>query len=163
MCASSVGHSVPIVNGQLQAAGDERRALLLRADERDVAMNLSQAYDVPGLSLRRSVRFGEDGLRLTGRFSGTASLIERFVTRMHPMLGAGEVQVGRWRIRCEQAARLSVQSTRYRTRYPSLSDDAYDELLDETLYQIDFELVRPEGEATFQVGRLSLHPHAAAE
>ena len=116
-------------------------------------MDLSQAYDVPGLSLRRSVRFGESDLRLTDRFSGAASLVERFVTRVCPVLDSGEARVGQWRIRCEQAARLCVQSARYRTRHPSFSDAAYDEPLDETLYQIDFELVRPAGEATFQIVR----------
>ena len=153
VCASSAGHSVPIVNGLFQAAGEEHRALLLHADEREVVMDLSQAYDVPGLSLRRSVRFGESDLRLTDRFSGAASLVERFVTRVCPVLDSGEARVGQWRIRCGQAARLCVQSARYRTRHPSFSEDAYDEPLDETLYQIDFELVRPDGEAVFRITR----------
>ena len=126
-------------------------------------MDLSQAYDVPGLSLRRSVCFGADGLCLTDRFSGAASLVERFVTRVCPVLDSGEVRVGQWRIRCEQAARLSVQSACYRPRFRDFSDDETDDLPIETLYQIDFELVRPDGEASFQVGRLSLPPHAAAE
>ena len=116
-------------------------------------MDLSQAYDVPGLSLRRSVRFGEDGLRLTDRFSGAASLVERFVTRVCPAFDSGEVQVGKWRIRCGQAARLSVQSACYRPRFRDFSDDATDDLPIETLYQIDFELVRPDGEASFQIIR----------
>ena len=90
---------------------------------------------MPGLSLRRSVRFGEDGLRLTDRFSGAASLVERFV------------------IRCGQAARLSVQSACYRPRFRDFSDNATDDLPIETLYQIDFELVRPDGEASFRITR----------
>ena len=153
VCASSAGHSVPIVNGQFQTAGDEHGASLLRADEREVVMDLSQAYDVPGLSLRRSVRFGEDGLRLTDRFSGAASLVERFVTRVCPAFDSGEVQVGKWRIRCGQAARLSVQSACYRPRFLDFSDNATDDLPIETLCQIDFELVRPAGEVTFQIVR----------
>lgn len=154
VCASSAGHSVPIVNGRFQAAGAAYRARLLRADGQAVELDLSAAYDVPGLSLRRSVRFLEHGLRLTDRFSGASSLTERFVTRLSPALEPGGVRLGEWRIKSAQPARLSLQSACYRPRFRDFSGDASDDLRVETLYQIDFELIGAPGEASFWIERV---------
>jgi hypothetical protein len=93
-CASSMGHSLPIVDGAGQLPGGERRARtveLVRAGGRGVSlrMDIAAAYGQP--SLRRLVRnFEFDGfrsLRIRDEFEFDrcgSRIVERFVTGLSP-------------------------------------------------------------------------------
>lgn len=54
MCASSAGHSVPIIDGKLQSPGLHRKALLLQCETNEsvdtIALDLKQAYACEALS-----------------------------------------------------------------------------------------------------------------
>lgn len=79
--ANSFGHSVPVVGGQLQAAGAERRgqitAFAAEGPEKRVEMEIAGAYDAPELaSLRRSL-----SLIAAGDEAGTMVLEDSFSFR----------------------------------------------------------------------------------
>ncbi|MDQ6422788.1 heparinase II/III family protein [Paenibacillus sp. LHD-117] len=106
-CNGSQGHSLPIVNGQLQEAGEQRKARVTEAnvggEEDRFALELSGLYPASAglVSLARSFRWrkaGKPSLILTDRISfGQVSpetdadsvnkVVERFVTMQEPKLG----------------------------------------------------------------------------
>ncbi|MBD2845563.1 heparinase II/III family protein [Paenibacillus sp. IB182496] len=101
--ASSLGHSVPVIGGELQAAGAQHRAELLALKEREdgveVTLDLTRAYALP--SLRRFTRAfawtvderndrAELELRDDFRLSEEGvGLQEAFVSLTEPELSAG--------------------------------------------------------------------------
>ncbi len=111
---SSLGHSVPVVAARPQSPGRRHAARVLRyepvPDGVDYTLDLTAAYDVPGLtSLRRGFRWrrGPGGLVLTDEVTlgrGLA-LDEVFISRLPPERGSDGTVV--WRgSRAE--ARLSL-------------------------------------------------------
>lgn len=112
LCNSSRGHSVPVINGNYQAAGREHSASVLEqssTQSRDVfVLDISRAYkDKSPVSLLRSFIFEKMAMpKLTVKDSykfehAPSSVIERFVTFREPKLlspGRVEIQGERGRI-----------------------------------------------------------------
>lgn len=151
VCASSAGHSVPIVNGQLQKSGEECRAQLLTSARNEVAYDLSSAYDVPGLMLRRVMCFDEAGVTLTDRVKGAKRFTERLVTRIKPETLENTVQIGAWRITADFPACINVQTAQYSPRFRSFTTGESEDKAIETLYQIDFISAQPNGMHLFRI------------
>lgn len=151
VCASSAGHSVPIVNGQFQQSGEECRAQLLTSARNEVTYELSSAYDVPGLLLRRIMRFDESGITLTDRVKNAKRFTERFVTRIKPKPLKNAVQIGAWRVTAEFPARIGVQTAQYSPRFCSFTTGESEDHEIETLYQIDFTPETPNGIFRFRI------------
>jgi hypothetical protein len=96
-CNGSQGHSVPIIDGQVQAAGAESAArgvqMSLGDDEDRFRLDLAPAYRLPQLSsLVRTFTWRKTEtplLVLEDSFefaSAPASIVERFVTQLEPRL-----------------------------------------------------------------------------
>ncbi|MBQ4623688.1 MAG: heparinase II/III family protein [Clostridia bacterium] len=94
-CNSSLGHSVPIVNGTGQKEGAEFSGTLTHRDG-VITIEMAGAYDIPSLThLTRSFTYGGDQVILTDRFNpGLDSIVERFVTFDLPVIGEGIVTIG---------------------------------------------------------------------
>lgn len=100
--ASAEWHSVPLVEGQGQVPGRERRAEVIEhaatGDAVTFALDLTAAYEVPCLKrLTRTFRWRPGGLELTDAFcfsTPDALVAELFVSRRRPELGAGGVAWG---------------------------------------------------------------------
>ncbi|WP_405031038.1 heparinase II/III family protein [Paenibacillus hexagrammi] len=95
-CNSSLGHSVPIINGCLQEAGQAYKAVVQNVElteEADVfELDIAGAYTVPHLRqlVRRFVwhKSEKPVLELVDTYAFTAepqSIVERFVTRTEPL------------------------------------------------------------------------------
>ncbi len=97
LATSSRGHSVPIVNGEFQAAGNRPSVIFEEAPDR-YAFSMENAYNVPPLrSLRRRFVCGSDEITLTDTydFSETPqSIVERFVSMHKPERTADGVRCG---------------------------------------------------------------------
>lgn len=100
-CNGSQGHSVPIINGCLQAEGSDRRASVLEqangASESRMTVELSRAYDSQELqSFTRSWLWRKEelpSLELRDKFSFSKipdTLVERFVTLVQPEKPSGQ-------------------------------------------------------------------------
>lgn len=104
LAASSLGHSVPIINGEAQAPGEAHRAQLLEAGEQAgktrFQLQLCQAYACPALlSFERVFEWQHEKgiLKLQDTFEwscATNKITEIFMTRLEPILQ----QQGRLRI-----------------------------------------------------------------
>ena len=153
ICASSAGHSVPIVNGQRQSPGEDRRAQLLTSAKNEIACALSSAYDVPALSLMRIVRFDDAGVTLIDRVKNAETFVERFVTRIKPQPLENAVQIGAWRVTSAFPARIGVQTAQYAPRFRGFVTGESEDSEIETLYRIDFTPETPNGAFRFRIER----------
>ncbi len=89
--ANSYGHSVPRIDGQLQAQGAAFRGELLAVETggpvKRAQVEMARAYDVADLaSVRRELRLDEDGtawLRDEFRFDGRAGRVEEALLTWH--------------------------------------------------------------------------------
>ncbi len=96
LVCSSRGHSVPIVNGELQKLGDVR-AHVETDGEDTFSVDFAPVYEEPSLKkLSRRFSCDEDGVSLTDTFAfeqTPKSLTERFVSWTEPVLSEGEILV----------------------------------------------------------------------
>lgn len=95
---SSKGHSVPIINGEYQALGENFKAIVTKKDNNLFSLDLQGAYK-KGLVTRynRTFTVNEDGVTIKDIFyysKQTENITERFVTRTKPKISDGEVDLG---------------------------------------------------------------------
>ena len=135
ICAMSQGHSLPIINGQGQKAGAEFAGSLLSSSDDEITIDLSAAYGIPGVSVKRTWKLTDSGMRLCDRFTGAESVTERIVTRVKPELEKDAVRIAGCRLR-ESSSRLPrISSSTFVPRlvcHIGMKDV-------ETLYLLDYE------------------------
>ena len=84
---SSRGHSVPIIDGELQKVGDQYKAEGVIADENSFSLDISSAYGNEKInSLTRRFDLTDDGVALTDEFDfkSDLSVTERFISLLEP-------------------------------------------------------------------------------
>ena len=98
---SSRGHSLPIINGELQKIG-ETRALAKKGDDTHFSVEYGFAYELPILKeARRSFVCEDAAIIITDSFlfdETPKSLIDRFVSRRKPIVAQGKIQIGNARL-----------------------------------------------------------------
>ena len=131
ICASSLGHSVPVVNGKAQKPGREAQAVASYGEDY-FSLDMTTAYDVDKVA--RTFRLeSEKGITIEDRFEGeNLQITERFVTREKPQICGDVVEIGKLTIRSKQACKIQVSEQRF---YPRVLGDLNEE---ETAYLIDF-------------------------
>lgn len=86
-CKSSLGHSVPIINGKVQGAGEEFSGKMTMDGDR-VIIRMEDAYPAEELkSLERSFEFDEHNIKMCDRFemeNDDDEIIERIITGIEP-------------------------------------------------------------------------------
>lgn len=84
LCTRSMGHSLPIIDGQEQMPGHDYKAKLLKMSSQVIDLDLTQAYDHAHLkSLNRKVTYETGGpmtLIDTYELSSQVPITERFIT-----------------------------------------------------------------------------------
>ncbi|MUG47666.1 hypothetical protein GNP95_22185 [Paenibacillus woosongensis] len=151
-CNGSQGHSVPIINGCLQAEGSDRRASVLEqasgASESRMTVELSRAYDSQELqSFTRSWLWRKEELprlELRDKFSFSKmpdTLVERFVTLIQPEvpLEQGRLLLVRGNLTLElvyddRQLRAEVTERTYRDHFGK----------DQVWYALDFHVLQPQ-------------------
>ncbi|MBQ9115717.1 MAG: heparinase II/III family protein [Clostridia bacterium] len=98
LCCSSLGHSVPIINGCTQSALKNKSTVYEEA-ENIYSFSMEGVYEVESLeSLKRSFECGENGVSMKDEYKFTdapESLIERFVSLKEiTLLREGSVKCG---------------------------------------------------------------------
>ncbi len=97
LSTSSRGHSVPIINGQLQVTG-KRKSEIYLAEEHQFSYSIENGYAVDTLkSLTRSFDCAEEVLTLTDTYCFTEmpqSVVERFVSYYKPEITEAGVRCG---------------------------------------------------------------------
>lgn len=87
LCCSSLGHSVPIIDGKGQSAGGRYRASNVFADDNGFCLNIESAYaDIHLKKLVRSFKIKESSILLTDIVSCSAPVTERFISLYEPCI-----------------------------------------------------------------------------
>ena len=140
LCNSSLGHSVPIVDGHPQKFGREYAGTLTHTGN-VITVEMAGAYGQESLTrLTRTLTHAELGVRLCDRFEGDARMTERFVTAWEPRVENGWVRVGNVRLFFNS----DICSLNVRRELHKTHTDA-----EETVYCLDFEILPGAREACF--------------
>ncbi|MBR4749791.1 MAG: heparinase II/III family protein [Abditibacteriota bacterium] len=145
LCNSSRGHSVPIINGCYQKEGNEFSADM-EYREGSCDIDISRAYNIPGISAKRRLEWTDDSIRIRDCFDRVLSVTERFVTLLEPRIEGNRIYVGNWVLTVESPAlQPSVSSELHRRRGPVGVTDL--------VYMIDVPLPKGQKEASFLITR----------
>ena len=96
LCNSSLGHSVPIIDGMAQKEGIEYTASLAKT-EKGISIDLTKAYDNEGIEqISRTFAFSAHEITMTDTFafSDTKQVTERFVSRIKPEVTENSITIG---------------------------------------------------------------------
>lgn len=131
ICASSLGHSVPIVNGKAQKPGMAVRAVASYGKDY-FGLDMTAAYDIDKVT--RTFGFEkENGISIQDSFVGdNLQITERFITREKPQICEGVVQIGKLTIKSRNACKIQLSEQEF---YPRVLGDLNEK---ETAYLIDF-------------------------
>ena len=141
LCNSSLGHSVPIVNGQPQLFGKQYAGSLCHRGNR-IEIEMAGAYGIPELqSLSRVLCHQADRVELTDSFEGEIdSFTDRFVSFFEPTVCENEVLVADVRIGFAPTAVTPRVSVDRHFRYTGDGDP---------VYLLDFEVKKGIHSVTF--------------
>lgn len=141
ICASSLGHSVPIINGIAQLPGIDRKAEASYTEDR-ISLDISSAYEVTCFT--RDFIFQEDDSIVIEDYFENDSLqiTERFATRVRPELCEGGVKIGPLTVTCEATCKVQISSQEFHPR--ALGDLN----TTETAYFVDFVFEETQGSQT---------------
>ena len=115
LCASSLGHSVPIINGKPQLPGVDKRAKAQFSDDR-ISLDISAAYE-EGRFTRDFVFQSNDTIVIEDSFMGEGlQVTERFVTRVKPELCKGGVRIGDLQLKCDETCQIQISSQEFHPR-----------------------------------------------
>lgn len=100
---SSKGHSVPIIDNHLQLAGQEYHGRVLKAQDGQFVIDISEAYDVDGLkSAVRTFSVCENGVELNDKFDfddeKSHDIQECFISLIEPEECNGCIKIERLKI-----------------------------------------------------------------
>ncbi len=147
ICASSLGHSVPIINGKAQIPGKEAKTALLKNTEDTVTLNCTAAYEETWI---RAFHISDNGVVITDTFEKNADVTERLVTRIKPEIKNNVVLIGQAEIIVEGAEFVAVTEQTFHPRKNIVAWDTADEDL---LYLIDFKVKDAEKGAVIRIKR----------
>ncbi|MBQ8310152.1 MAG: heparinase II/III family protein [Clostridia bacterium] len=140
LCNSSLGHSVPIVNGMPQLCGEQYAGSIVHTENR-IEIEMAGAYGQADFtSLSRVLEHHDGGVTLTDSFSACRSFTERFVTMLEPTVEEGSVRIADVRLVFDPYAMTPTVSTEKHVTHESG---------EETVYCIDFAVNPAHGRARF--------------
>ena len=139
MCASSLGHSVPVIDSNEQKCGKEYNAIVLKVTDDIFSIEFSNAYNLNVLKkLERTFELSENELKIKDSADGTYCVFcERFVTRIKPTISDNTIKIADYILSCDTIAKITLSEFRYNPRFSGF-DGAEDQKV--TAYLIDFEL-----------------------
>ncbi len=124
MCASSLGHSVPIVAGEAQRAGEEFAGEVLAADGDRFCIQIGGAYG--DVRLTRTFTMLERGIRMRDEAADGVRFAERFVTEIPPQICAdGAVRIADYTLRCT-AGTPEITTFTYLSRFAEFDEKERD-------------------------------------
>lgn len=93
---SSLGHSVPIIDGKGQHYGEEYFGEVIKTDENCFEITLHNAYETNIKSITRKFRIFDDKIQLTDSFEDADkhTVTERFVSVIKPEIVSGGIRIG---------------------------------------------------------------------
>ncbi len=139
ICASSRGHSVPVINGEYQCTGKNHCAKVVCWNDKEFILDLTEAYDIANLrQLLRKFSLDENCIKLTDIVCGKVTgFSEKLITRVKPAIKDNIVYIGKTEISCDMCKNITIS---YENFNPRLSICKMDMKPVETAYLINFEI-----------------------
>ena len=122
---SSLGHSVPIIEGKEQGTGGIYEGRL-EVGEKCISVDMKKAYPTAIKKLLRKFELGEEGLVLTDAFDKGLDITERFVTRIKPVIENNSIIIDKtrisfpddWKVECKcEYTTIGPEDTRMKEVY----------------------------------------------
>ena len=142
ICTSSLGHSVPIINGKQQIPGANAKTVINKITDSSVEMDLSTAY---GEKFIRSFKINDNSVVICDEFDENADVIQRLVTRIKPDVTDGCIKIGKSQIEVSGAEFEGIKTQTFKPRLNICECDMKET---ETLYLIDFCINKPKNITT---------------
>ena len=117
LCSSSLGHSVPIVDGMTQKHGKNFSATILNITENEFCLDLSGAYGLESSSIIRKITMDEGHVNITDTSSDAHTHTSRIALRIKPQVFDGYIVVGNTKISSLTPCTISVSEEEFETRY----------------------------------------------
>lgn len=130
---SSLGHSVPIIDGKGQKEGREYYGTVHEAEENKFSLELQKAYEGNLPKILRSFELCDEGVTLTDTFEDFSShkVTERFVSYIKPEIKDGAVIIGNGVIKSDTLPEISS------VEIPDIKLDM------QTFYFLDYKVSKP--------------------
>ena len=137
-CTTSLGHSLPVIDGNGQKFGTKYCGKAVAADEKSFIIEYSKAYGLENLSsLERKFEFHENSVVITEKAQGDFENITfRFVTRIEPKISGDVVKISGYTLKCNKNAKLSVSHYDFEPRFAGFGCEQSGEI---RAFMIDFE------------------------
>lgn len=147
LCNSSLGHSVPIVNGAPQQAGKQFFGTIEKSDG-TITVNFAGAYGQPSFSrLERKFVCDEERVTLTDRFMPNyESLVERFISIVPPVVENDCVRIGNVLLRFDRNKVMPAVSRKQHALHEA--EDGKEKI---PVYLLDFHLKSSLSSVTFAI------------
>lgn len=132
-CASSRGHSVPIIDGEYQKNGEMYGASVIKAQNGVFELDISGAYEAGrAVYFRRKFEIAEDKITLRDSFDVSGKrVVERLVSLIKPANSNGDTKIKNMLIRSDTVPEINAVTFKNHSG------------ADETVYTIDYE-AKPE-------------------
>ncbi len=93
---SSLGHSVPIIDGMAQGCGQKCHANVLHVSDTEFALELQDAYETDIPKITRTFKMYDFGISMTDCYETIEGheIVERFVSVIEPVIEGAYVQIG---------------------------------------------------------------------
>lgn len=102
---SAAAHSVPVINGRLQCAGDEFFGKILNADRDCLVIDFTNSYDDKTLKkLVRRFEFSDGEIKMRDEFEfceKPTEITEHFVSAILPCVSDGKIIIGNLILKCD--------------------------------------------------------------
>lgn len=135
ICASSKGHCLPIIDGQAQKEGADKKAVLKEYGENYFEFDYEKAYDVPRLEkLTRRFELTDKGVVVREKAKYDGKIVYRFVTRIKPEIKDDGVHIRNYVLSSKNEAEINISSFEFEPRFAGFGSEPpfY------TAYAIDF-------------------------
>ena len=138
-CTTSLGHSLPVIDGQAQKFGKEFCGKVFCADEDAFCIEYSQAYGLSSLErLERSLFLEEKRLIISDKAQGSfEKLVCRFTTTIKPQVCGDSVRIDEYALSCLQKADIHISYFDFEPRFAGFGIEKAGET---RVYIIDFDL-----------------------
>lgn len=136
---SSLGHSVPIIDGNGQKEGREYCGKVISVSENEFSLEIQDAYEVKLEKIERTFSLGENLIQLTDIFkdSKTHDVTERFISVIEPEVTYNGVKIGNLEIKAKGLKQIKKEVlTKYKEN-------------DFEVYLVDFEVTDNKFSADF--------------
>jgi hypothetical protein len=117
ICASSFGHSVPIVNSEGQLFGSDKYGIVKDRSDGQFSIDLSLAYGLEEGSVKRKIECLDDRVILTDEAAEGKILTSRIAVRVEPSIDRGAVRIADAEITPLENCDIKITDTVFETRY----------------------------------------------